>query len=107
MIRRLTVLQCPSVGDALQFVHEPCTREACTFWAGHCTAAVDTEQAYGKLLDHYSDPGACTLASQCRWHVQAVEHGQTKCLVRRLGEICEHQGGDWNTFEMAPPEEWV
>jgi hypothetical protein len=104
---RLTVIQCPSVDQAMTFKHEPCTREACTFWKGHCTAATDTEEAYAAVLDRDPDPGDCPLAPSCRWHVQAVQHGQTKCVVRRLGMICEHQGGDWNTFEMAEPEEWL
>jgi hypothetical protein len=48
----------------------------------------------------------CALAERCRWHVDAVSRGLDHCVVRRLGEICEHQGGQWNTFDMAPPEEW-
>lgn len=107
-MKKLTVIQCPSVSDGSnKFSHEACNREACVQWEGFCTAATETEQAYAKLLDQYPDPGECPMAPRCRWHLQAVEHGQTKCLVRRLGEICEHQGGDWVTFDMAPPEDWV
>jgi hypothetical protein len=107
-MRRLPILQCPSVGDHLRFYSEPCTRGACSNWReGQCTAVTETEEAYSVVMDQYPDPGECPMASQCRWHVQAVENGQTKCLVRRLGELCEHQGGEWNTFAMAPAEEWI
>ncbi len=105
--KRLSVIQCPSVDNDMVFTHEPCTGRACTLWAGACSAANDTARTYKALLDHYPDPGECPLAANCRWHIQAVTQGQTKCLVRRLGELCEHQGGLWSTFDMAPPEEWA
>lgn len=92
----------------LQLTHEPCTHKACVFWKqDRCSAAIDTEEAYAAVLDRDPDPGDCSLAPSCRWHVQAVNNGQTKCVVRRLGMLCEHQGGDWNTFGMASPEEWL
>lgn len=107
-MKRLPVIQCPSLEDDMVFKHENCTQKACALWDdGRCTAADDTQEAYAALLDRFPDPGACPLAERCRWHLQAVEQGDSKCLVRRLGELCEHQGGEWNTFEMAPPDEWV
>lgn len=51
-------------------------------------------------------PPPCPLADSCRWNIDAIAAGKPACGVRMLGLICEHQGGEWNTFEMAPFEEW-
>jgi hypothetical protein len=41
------------------------------------------------------------------WNLTAVARGDVGCVVRRLGMLCEHQGGEWNTFQMAEPDDPV
>lgn len=82
-------VQCPSVGSASMFTHEPCARAACTWWDDRCTAA-DTIPV-GRLRRRKR----CGLAKECRWALQASDG---VCPPMKLGEICEHQGGTFNTF---------
>jgi hypothetical protein len=111
--RRLPLaIQCPSVDDPNRrfeerFGHEPCLGSKCALWSGRCEAADETEASYGAILGRFGMAPECPLANRCRWHIQAVRDGKPGCAVRRLGELCQHQGGDWNTFEMAPAEEWL
>jgi len=102
-----TAIQCPSVGaGSLSLSHEACDGSACAWWEDGCGARVLTENQYSAFLDKKPLAPDCPIASMCRWHVEAVASGLQACLVRRLGMLCEHQGGEWNTFEMAAPEEW-
>jgi hypothetical protein len=104
-MRKLHVLQCPSVERGVaEFYHEPCMTDACTWWKGHCTARLEVLDTYKEHFEALAPP--CRLAPACRWHVEALAAGEPGCPPRRLGMLCEHQGGEWNTFEMAPPEEW-
>lgn len=104
-LKRLPVaLQCPSVGDESLFEHTDCSGKACSWWKNGCSARVETEEAY--LVHETVLAPECPLALRCRWHTDAVAEGKTGCVVRRLGMLCEHQGGEWNTFQMAPPDEW-
>lgn len=90
-------IQCPSVAIGVSvFTHEPCSSRACTWWdrvSDRCEAA-DTVPV-GKLRRRKP----CTLAAHCRWALQ----GGGICPPMKLGEICEHQGGTFNTFDL--PEE--
>lgn len=99
-----TVIQCPSVGSVSTFTHEDCTGPNCTWWENGCSARTLTEGQYAKHMVLLGPE--CPLASRCRWHVEAVVEGKPACAIRRLGMLCEHQGGVWNTFEMADPDEW-
>jgi hypothetical protein len=99
-------IQCPSVGSATdELEHVDCSGNACTWWKnGGCSARVETEEVF--LVKETKLAAECPLASRCRWHIDAVAEGKVGCVIRRLGMLCEHQGGEWNTFQMAPPEEW-
>lgn len=91
-------VQCPSVGSAMAMTHEPCVRAACTWWEGaadRCSAA-DTIPV-GRLRRRRT----CDLASTCRWMLQSADG---LCPPMRLGEICEHQGGTFNTFMLEEGE---
>lgn len=106
MARRALPVFCPSVSDgAGVFTREPCAVEACTWWAGRCTAADAVLTSYAPAVGRYPVP-ACPKKVTCRWHTQAMAEGLPACPPRRLGETCEHVGGQWNTFDMAPVEEW-
>ncbi len=87
-------VQCPSVGGVSAFQHEPCTTRACTWWNGRCTA-VDTIPV-GRLRRRKR----CGLASVCRWAMQSTDG---ICPPMTLGEVCEHQGGTFNTFLLEVP----
>ena len=83
-------VQCPSVSIGVStFVHEPCVEKRCSWWDGRCTAAVTIP--VGDLLRKRH----CRLATRCRWMLQALDG---VCPPMKLGEICEHQGGTFNTF---------
>lgn len=87
--------QCPSVVDGVSvFLHEDCETTTCAWWAKRCTAA-DTipvsELMRGRLRKKRL---ACALAPRCRWMQQAVDG---LCPPMKMGEICEHQGGTFNT----------
>jgi hypothetical protein len=99
---------CPSVQKVMELTTEPCTMGACTWWKGNrCTARKETFEDAAKLL---AKPviviPPCPIASDCRWNQDAVKEGKRACEVRLLGMLCEHQGGEWNTFDMAPFDEW-
>lgn len=100
---------CPSVSTgASVFTFERCTGSKCFGWRnGRCGERVDHFYDASKLL---AKPvkvlPACALAETCRWNVDAKKEGKPGCEVRLLGMVCEHQGGEWNTFDMAPFEEW-
>ena len=105
MARRLPItIQCPSVSESFELAHEPCSGAACSWWENGCSARRTVESEY---LQHETTLAPeCPLAPRCRWHLDALAGGQVGCVVRRLGMLCEHQGGEWNTFEMAPASEW-
>lgn len=109
MKRKLKVL-CPSVtGPGCTLATRVCVLTACSWWKNNeCHAGPDTAQLYAKFLDREPLPplSACAIAFQCRWHLDALKRGEIACPPRRLGMLCEHQGGEWNTFEIAPPEDW-
>jgi len=48
---------------------------------------------------------ACPIADRCAWDVGARDRGEPGCTVRRLGMLCEHQGGEWSTWMMADPDD--
>lgn len=87
-------IQCPSVGSVAMLTHEPCARAACSWWSDRCTAA-DTIPV-GRLHRRKR----CGLAKECRWSLQAQDG---ICPPMKLGEICEHQGGTFNTFMFEEP----
>jgi hypothetical protein len=112
--RRLPLL-CPSNHDphlpyGQQFHHEKCTRKACFYWKNNqCSAG-------NELMDWHEEEGNfanrtnkklpnCPISSVCTWNVSAVARGEPGCVVRRLGLLCEHQGGDWATWEVALPDD--
>jgi hypothetical protein len=84
-------IQCPSVSDGATFFHEPCTSGACHWWGGRCTAR-DTVPL-GRLKKKLS----CPLATKCRWGLEAPDG---LCPPMTYGTLCEHQGGDFNTFDF-------
>lgn len=52
----------------------------------------------------------CPSAAQCRWNIDALKRGEPGCFVRRLGVLCEHQGGElavFNTFMGADVDDPV
>jgi hypothetical protein len=108
-MRRL-VLLCPSVEDFSRrqpFTTAPCEESRCTFWACGCTAGLEIAELYAVHLDKHPLPD-CHKArpNVCRWHSDAMNRKDPGCPVRRLGMVCAHAGGEWETFQMVPPEEW-
>lgn len=88
-------LQCPSVVEgASRFVHENCQTAACHWWAKRCTAADTIPVAELMRGRPRKKQLFCALASRCRWMVQAVDG---LCPPMKMGEVCEHQGGTYNT----------
>lgn len=87
------------------FRHEDCTGSRCAWWENNkCGARTLTEAQFAEHMKE--EPPACELAPKCRWNVEALAEGRVACAVRLMGMLCEHQGGEWNTFAMADPEEW-
>ncbi|HET9063755.1 MAG TPA: hypothetical protein VFO62_10740 [Candidatus Binatia bacterium] len=84
-------IHCPSIGSVTEFTHEPCARAGCSWWSDRCTAA-DTIPV-GRLRRRKP----CGLATRCRWALQVADG---VCPPMKLGEICEHQGGAFNTFML-------
>lgn len=84
-------VQCPSVESSGVLTHEPCTRDACTWWKKRCTA-VDTVP-----LGLKSKRLECSLSKSCRWSKQSTNG---ICPPMTHGTLCEHQGGDFNTFDF-------
>lgn len=112
-------VQCPSVSHPAGFDdkglrHQGFSHEACGFGTCHwydkqaliCGARTAVQDNYREHLDKDPVPPDCPLASQCHWHLDAIAVGEQACPPRRLGLLCEHQGGEWNTFDMADPEDW-
>ncbi len=111
--RRLPIL-CPSndgppPGDPNgdRTFHTSGCKPTCTFWKKGCQAGLESTEMYQQWYTTKRDENmpACPIASTCRWNIDAVKRGEAGCLVRRLGLICEHQGGEWNTFQMAEPDD--
>jgi hypothetical protein len=86
-------IQCPSVGGVTQLTHEPCTQ--CHAWWGklakRCTAPETIP--VGNLTKKIH----CPLARVCRWAIQSPDG---VCVPMTYGTLCEHQGGDFNTFDF-------
>jgi hypothetical protein len=100
-VKRRLPLVCPSVGSVAEMISEPCTRAACDWWKnGRCSAHTSVVEEYAHYLDKIPLAPACPKASACTWHRSGP------CAVRRLGMLCEHEGGEWNTWQMAPAAEW-
>ncbi len=86
-------LHCPSVSvGSFGLQHEPCERAACSWWSDHHCSAAETIPI-GRLTKKLR----CELAPRCRWMAQAKDG---LCPPMRLGEVCEHQGGTFNTFML-------
>jgi hypothetical protein len=100
--RRHLRMICPSNGSETRMYSSACTSTACTWWKnGGCSAKVSVVEEYAAHLDTFSLPAECPKASVCVWHQDGP------CPVRRLGMLCEHvPGGEWNTWQMAPANEW-
>ncbi len=102
-------MQCPSVSTgAAVFTHEPCTAAKCSGWKnGQCQERIDSFAGAAHQLTQRAAIPLCPLAGVCRWNQDALREGLPACEVRQLGMVCEHQGGEWNTFLMAPWEDWT
>lgn len=97
-------IQCPSVCEGATFTREPCRMSACSWWKDGCTAQETERKRYAVVPPQPPAP-PCPIAAQCRWHLDAAKNGLL-CLPRSVGTLCEHVGGEWNTFDMADPSEW-
>lgn len=90
-------------GEPLGFHTEPCTGKSCHwFQDGSCSAGTQLTDDYRRWFKPDDQIPACPIADRCMWNVEALARGEPACGVRRLGLICEHQGGEWNTWEMMP-----
>jgi hypothetical protein len=112
MGNRKLPLVCASNGDYSTFYTEPCQRAACHYWSKEqraCTAGQGTAEVFSRWFTPARDVAlpACPIEPTCAWNVAAVQAGDPGCVVRRLGMLCEHQGGDWNTFDVAEPDDPV
>lgn len=86
----------------LGFHTTPCTGKKCTwFEKGACSAGTKLSDEYRRWFKPDSEIPPCPIAERCTWNVEAVARNEPACGVRRLGMICEHQGGEWNTWQMA------
>ena len=106
-VRRLPLL-CASVLSSYEKGLEtyPCEGKSCVFWReGDCGAGLDMADEYRRWFKPDSEIPPCPIADSCRWNQGALKRGEPACGVRRLGLLCEHQGGVWNTFDMAPPDD--
>ncbi len=95
----------PRLPDGERFHFTKCSRQACHAWEnGQCTAGTGmmkwhaefgnfTKKKDNKMPD-------CPIADTCTWNKTALARGEPGCVVRRLGALCAHQGGDWSTWEM-------
>lgn len=90
--------QCPSVGTASVMYHEPCNGPECMWWKGGGCSAQATVVPLLKISRQ--KPKTCDIALSCRWHMDAVRSGESACVVRRSGDLCQHQGGEYNTFDL-------
>lgn len=85
-------MRCPSVQvPGVGLVHEKCEGGSCTWWEKKCTA-VDTIP-----LGNLTKKLRYKLAPQCRWARQSKDG---VCPPMTHGTLCEHQGGDFNTFDF-------
>lgn len=109
MSKRKLPLFCPSNDDPgreKRFHVRACEGASCCLYGETgCTAGADTTETF-KVAFISGDLPACPLEERCAWNVEARARGEAGCAPRSIGMICEHQGGEWNTFEMVPPEEW-
>jgi len=82
--------------------------KSCTYWKkSACSARLEIREDAARLLAvPVPEIPRCPIAATCRWDVEAKRDGHRACEVRLLGMLCEHQGGEWNTFDMAPFDEW-
>jgi hypothetical protein len=110
MPRRLALL-CASNSDGVNsFYTEPCSRGRCyAYENGACTAGTETAEVFEKWFTPTRDANlpSCPISKSCMWDITAVTRGEVGCVVRRLGMLCEHQGGEWNTWQMAEPDDPV
>lgn len=95
---------CPSVSNGARFMTEPCQRSKCQWWRNGCRAQETERKRYAVVPPQPPAP-PCPKAAACRWALDAAKKGLL-CLPRSLGMLCEHAGGEWNTFDMADPSEW-
>ena len=88
-------MECPSVQISSAeggFVHEPCAASKCHWWENKKCSAVSTVPV-GNLTKKLK----CALAPRCRWAHQSIGG---VCPPMTHGTLCEHQGGDFNTFDF-------
>lgn len=93
MRRSLPVL-CPSVGDLVHMETRPCTAQACDWWKDGCTAQDSVRVAFAEYAVKDVGP-PCPLEKTCRW---AIDAGDKPCAPRSFGTLCQHQGGEYNTW---------
>jgi hypothetical protein len=104
-VKREKTMFCPSVSDgAATFTTSKCERSACIWWKNGCSAQKTERKRYAVVPPQPVAP-PCPKAAHCRWHNDAAKLG-LPCLPRSLGMLCEHAGGEWNTFDMADPKDW-
>jgi hypothetical protein len=112
MKRRLKLV-CASNDDHEHGFHTaPCSGKACGWWSkvtNRCTAGeeLSSEELYGRWFTAERDAKMppCPIADRCTWNVDAIKRGEPGCGVRRLGLVCEHQGGEWRTWDMAEADD--
>jgi|SRR5271166_338663 len=114
MPRRLVLLCASNSAGPGSFYTEPCTRSACHSFdktTKTCKAGTETAEVFEKWFTTARDKSLpeCPISRQCMWDLTARARGEVGCVVRRLNMLCEHQGGDWNTWDMADPDDpvWV
>ena len=96
-------LLCASVLDGHVLRTEPCSGAACGWWrGGGCSAHAATEATLAEWLGYTTGPlPPCPIAERCTWNITALREGHTACFPRRTGDVCEHQGGEFNAFDYA------
>lgn len=92
---------CPSLLEGGVLRTDDCNGPDCAWWAASagCTAQASTEEVVGKFTPAAVMPD-CGIESSCMWGVQAAAVGLPGCLPRRMGDTCQHRGGDFNAFEL-------
>lgn len=112
---------CPSnLGgeDGFTLYTTPCEGKTCVWWGRQstgivgCTAGEKEGNDYARWFNAKRDASMpeCPSAAQCRWNIDALKRGEPGCFVRRLGVLCEHQGGElavFNTFMGADVDDPV
>ena len=101
-MKRLPML-CASVHVSGVLSTEPCEGASCSWWKrGGCSAHASTEDALAGWLGYARGPlPPCPIAERCMWHAMALREGHAACFPRRTGDVCEHQGGEFNAFDYA------